>query len=63
MSRTAIGIVMEMMQTHFLRTDGHGYNLPKMHGMAKMQEYVCLFGSLMNCYGGLGQERHRISAL
>ena len=42
MSRTAIGIVIEMMQTHFLRTDGHGYNLPKMHGMAKMQEYVFL---------------------
>jgi hypothetical protein len=58
-SRVAIGIVIEMMQELFPRTDGHGYNLPKMHGMTKMQEYVCLFGSQMNCYGGPGEASHK----
>ena len=42
-SRVAICVVIEMMQELFPRTDGHGYNLPKMHGMTKMQEYICLF--------------------
>ena len=58
-SRKAIGIVIEMMQRHFPRTMGHGYNLLKMHGLTKMQEYVCLFWSLMNCYGGPGEASHK----
>ena len=58
-SRVAIGIVIEMMQELFPRADGHGYNLPKMHGMTNMQEYVWLFGSLMNCYSGPGEASHK----
>lgn len=30
-----------------------------MHGMAKMQDYVCLFGSAINFYGGPGEASHK----
>jgi hypothetical protein len=59
-SREAIGVVIEMMQRHFPRTNGHGYNLPKMHGLTKMQEYFCLFGCPMNFYGGPGEASHKL---
>ena len=37
----------------------NGYNLPKMHGMTKMQEYMKLFGSGINFYGGPGESAHK----
>ena len=54
-SREAIGVVIDMMQRHY----GHSYNLPKMHGLTKMQEYFCLFGSPMNFYSGPGEASHK----
>jgi hypothetical protein len=30
-----------------------------MHGIAKMQEYMTLFGSGINFYGGLGESAHK----
>jgi hypothetical protein len=32
---------------------------PKMHGITKMQEYIKLFGSGMNFYGGPGEAAHK----
>ena len=35
------------------------YNLPKMQGMANMQDYVCLFRHAINFYGGPGETSHK----
>ena len=37
----------------------NGYNLPKMHGITKMQEYMKLIGSGINFYGGPGELAHK----
>ncbi len=37
----------------------NGYNLPKMHGITKMQEYMALFGSGINFYDGPGESAHK----
>ncbi len=37
----------------------NGYNLPKMHGITKMQEYMKLFGSGINFYGGPGEPAYK----
>jgi hypothetical protein len=31
----------------------------KMHGITKMQEYIKIFGSGMNFYGGPGEAAHK----
>ncbi len=58
-ARTSIAEVLDMMQRYFPISNDHGYNnLPKMHVLMKMQDYImCLFDSLMNCYGGPGEAR------
>jgi hypothetical protein len=40
-------------------TNTNGYNLPKMHGITKIQEYMMLFGSGINFYGGSGESAHK----
>jgi hypothetical protein len=40
-------------------TNTNGYNLPKMHGITKMKEYMMLFGSRINFYGGSGESAHK----
>jgi hypothetical protein len=40
-------------------TNTNGYNLPKVHGITKMQEYMMLFGSGINFYGGPGESAHK----
>ena len=37
----------------------NGYNLPKMHGITKIQEYKKLFGSGFNFCGGPGESAHK----
>jgi len=38
----AIGIMIKSIQLYFPRgNDSHGYNIPKMHGLAKMKDYIC----------------------
>jgi hypothetical protein len=39
-------------------TNTNGYNIPKMHGITKMQEYVMLFRSGINFYGGPRESAH-----
>ena len=39
--------------------NSQGYNIPKMHALAKMIDYIVLFGSAMNFYGGPGEASHK----
>ena len=59
----ACGVVSEVIlkiQFYFPRTtDSQGYNIPKMHALAKMIDYIVLFGSAMNFYGGPGEASHK----
>jgi hypothetical protein len=59
-ARPAIASVLDNLKLYFPRQeDSNGYNIPKMHGLAKMQDYVCLYGSAMNFYGGPGEASHK----
>lgn len=60
LARRKIGKILKRMQTLFPRGEGtNGYNIPKMHGMAKMVDYICLFGSGINFFGGPGESSHK----
>ena len=59
-ARNNIALVLKSVQRFFPRSGKtNGYNIPKMHGMTKMQEYMKLFGSGMNFYGGPGESAHK----
>ena len=58
-ARVLIAKVIQMMQDVFPRTDGQGWQLPKVHGLTKMQSYICLFGSGINFFGGPGEANHK----
>ena len=51
--------ILRKVQKIFRWSDGHGWNIPKMHGMMKMTEYIKLFGSGINFYGGPGESHHK----
>jgi hypothetical protein len=55
-----IAKVLQSLQHFFPRnTNTNGYNLPKMHRITKMQEYMKLFGSGINLFGGPGESAHK----
>ena len=54
-----VGRVLRKVQKIFHRSDGNGWNIPKMHGMVKMTEFIKLFGSGINFYGGPGESHHK----
>jgi hypothetical protein len=59
-ARPQIATVLRSFQQFFPRnTNTNGYNLPKMHGITKMQDYMMLFGSGINFYGGAGESAHK----
>jgi hypothetical protein len=59
-ARNNIALVLRLVQRFFSRSEKtNGYNIPKMHGMTKMQEYMKLFGSVMNFYGGPSKAAHK----
>ena len=58
-SRPLIAIVINGIHTLFPRDVGQGWKLHKPHGLARMQYYMRLFGSGINCLGGLGECNHR----
>ena len=59
-ARNNIALILRSVQRFFPRSGKtNGYNIPKMHGMTKMQEYMKLFGSGMNFYGGPGESAHK----
>ncbi len=55
-----IAKVLQSIQQFFPRNSNtNGYNLPKMHGITKMQEYMTLFGTGISFYGGPGESAHK----
>lgn len=59
-ARDTIGKVLTLLKRFFPRQDNtNGYNIPKMHGMTKMQTYITLFGSGINFYGGPCEAAHK----
>ena len=58
-ARSKIAFVLKLMKELFPRSEGQGYNIPKHHGMTKMQYYMCLFGSGINFFGGPGESHHK----
>jgi hypothetical protein len=59
-ARDQIAKVLRMLQQLFPRpTKTNEYNIPKMHGMTKMQDYTRLFGSVINFHGGPGESAHK----
>ena len=59
-ARKLIGQVIDTMQECFPRRTGQGWNVPKVHGLSKIQTYMCLFGSGINFYGGTGESNHKV---
>ncbi len=59
-ARPQIAKVLWSLKHFFPRNSNtNGYNLPKMHGTTKMQEYMMLFGSGINFYGGSVESAHK----
>jgi len=58
-ARRHIATILKNMKKIFNRHGGHGWKIPKHHGMTKMQYYMCLFGSGMNFFGGPGESHHK----
>ena len=54
-----IAEVLRLMKEVFPRDEGQGWNIPKHHGMTKMQYYMMLFGSGINFFGGPGESHHK----
>ncbi len=58
--RDEIASVFSLMQGFFPQGDrSNGYFIPKMQGITNMQEYIKLFGSGMNFYGGPSEAAHK----
>ena len=51
--------VLRKVQKIFRRSDGHGWNTPKMIGRMKMTKFIKLFGSGINFYKGPGESQHK----
>ena len=60
LASNAIGAVIKSVHLYFPRqNDSHGYNIPIMHGLAKMKDYICELGSGIEFYGQPGQDSHK----
>ena len=57
-ARPYIGDVLSLVQENFSRKWGDGWNIQKMHGLTKMQYYMCLFGSRIILFWGPGECNH-----
>ena len=61
-SRHLVGYVIGLIKKVFPRgtsARNQGWNIPKMHGLTKMQTYMVQFGSGSNFYGGPGETFHK----
>ena len=58
-ARKVIAQVLRMLKKIFPRRTGNGYNIPKFHGLTKILDYMCLFGSALNFFGGPGESHHK----
>jgi hypothetical protein len=53
----ALGILINLIKECFLRDEGWGWNLPKMHAFAKLPHNSMLkFGSANNFSGNIGEQ-------
>jgi hypothetical protein len=43
----------------FPRVAGHGWKLPKVHGLTKFVTFLKSFGSASNFFGGIGESNHK----
>lgn len=53
-----VGEVIELIKEAFPRESGHGWKLPKVHGLTKMVPSIRDFGSAINFFGGTGEHNH-----
>lgn len=57
--------MVTLVQKCFARTDndgseiGQGWKFPKMHALTKFVDYMILFGSAINLFGGIGECNHK----
>ena len=58
-THTLVSRILRTVQKIFQRSDGNGWIVPKMHDVTKMTEFVKLFGSGINFYGGPGELHHK----
>ena len=54
-SARLLGELITLIKLCFPRTDGHGWNIPKMHAFAKMPHNMLKFGSANNFCGQIGE--------
>jgi hypothetical protein len=64
-SRPVIFELVKLIKTSFPRTDndgaivGQGWKFPKMHALTKFLDYMILFGSAINFFGGFDECNHK----
>ena len=64
-SKILIAQTLQLIKDVFLRTDtngeevGQGWAIPKFHGTTKFTDYIMLFGSAINFFGGVGECNHK----
>ena len=51
-----LGDLISLIKLCFPRTDGNGWNIPKMHALAKMPQNMLKFGSANNFCGQIGEQ-------
>ena len=54
-SRPLIARVLRLLEQYFPQVDGHGWSIPKYHGMSTIVSYIQLYGSGISFYGGPGE--------
>jgi hypothetical protein len=54
-SAKLLGKLISLIKLCFPRTDGNGWNIPKMHALAKMPTNMLKFGSANNLCGQIGK--------
>jgi hypothetical protein len=54
-SEKLLGDLISLIKQCFLQTDGNGWNLPKMHALAKMPKNMLKFGTANNFCGQIGE--------
>ncbi len=55
-SAKLLGELITLIKLCFPRTDGNGWNIPKMHAFAKMPKNMLKFGSANNFCGQIGEQ-------
>ncbi len=58
-SRSLIAQTIQLMLSVFPRESGHGWKIPKVHGLTKFVTYMQRFGSASNFFGGIGESNHK----